>query len=94
MCSLHRFSAKRDANEPEIVRALTDIGLIVRRVSTHGLPDLAVYSPSERLWRLIEVKMPKGDLRPAQADLMAVAPFPVVTSVADALAIFGVVDGR
>lgn len=92
--SLHRFAAKRDENESEIVQALTDIGLIVHRISTRGLPDLAVYSPSERLWRLIEVKMPDGTLRPAQADLMAVAAFPVVTSVAEALAVFGVVDGR
>lgn len=40
--ALHRRAARRDANEPDIVKALRDLGCHVLRMSGPGLPDLAV----------------------------------------------------
>lgn len=79
---------KRDANEAGIVRALRDIGCTVRQISGEGVPDLAVYSRG--VWRLIEVKMPGRPLKPAQQALYVQAPFPIVHTEAEALALFGV----
>lgn len=56
--------AKRDANEAEIVAALNGIGCEVECVSEGGAPDLRV-GFREKIY-LLEVKMPKGRLTPAQ----------------------------
>ena len=91
---------KRDANETAIVRALEGIGVTVRRISAPGLPDLLTHSRG--VWLQIEVKRhpprPRRflsdrhgqSLTPAQSMLYHEAPFPVVTTVAEALALFGV----
>ena len=83
-----RRAAKRDANEAAIVAALERIGCVVRRVNQDGLPDLLVARGG--VWMPIEVKEPKGKLTRAQAHLMRVAPFPVVSSVVDAVKLWGI----
>lgn len=88
--SLHRFAARRDANETGIITALRQIGLIVVPLSGAGCPDLLVYSPQDRRWLPIEVKVAKGKLKPRQEALMASAPYPVVRSITEALNLFGV----
>lgn len=80
---------KRDSNEPEIVRALKQIGVTVHKLSAPGLPDLLTWHPREGV-RLIEVKAPKGTLTEAQIDTFEGMPVCVVRSVADALILFGV----
>ena len=64
--SLLRRNARRDANEPEIVRYLQGAGCIVRRLSDAGIPDLLV------IWRgrvlLVEIKMPRGRYTKAQQE--------------------------
>ena len=40
--SIHRRAAKRDANEPEIINALTQAGATVWQLSGAGIPDLLV----------------------------------------------------
>ena len=61
---LARHAARRDPGEDDIVRALEARGLIVRRLSTKGMPDLLVMVPgnAEREGRvcLVEVKSPPG----------------------------------
>ena len=50
-----RRSAKRDANEPEIIAALRAVGCLVQPLSAPGVPDLLVWSPWYGLM-LLEVK--------------------------------------
>lgn len=59
-----RHAAKRDANEPEIVRALELSGWTVIPVSDTGVMDLLCIRRG--VVRLLEVKGPKGKLTPAQ----------------------------
>lgn len=61
-----RRAAKRDDNEPLIVRAIQSAGWAVFRVSDTGLPDL-LCAKDGRLVPL-EVKAPDGDLTPAQRE--------------------------
>lgn len=66
MTSLRKFNAKRDSNEPAIVRVFQDMGCLVFRLDRPV--DLLVYvfkSLSERVL-LVEVKSPKGQLNPSQ----------------------------
>lgn len=55
-----RIAAKRDANEPEIVDALTRAGAVVYRLSGSGLPDLLVGFRGDTY--LLEVKAARGAL--------------------------------
>lgn len=89
--SLKRWNAKRDANEPAIVDALEMIGVKVYRLSEASLPDLLCYHPRDG-FKLLEVKMPKEHLNFLQETTAKHLPIAVVRSVAEALAIFGVVD--
>lgn len=61
-----RWAAKRDSNEPEIVKALECAGWLVMKVSDKGAPDL-LCAKNGRLV-LVEVKGPKGKLTPAQVE--------------------------
>lgn len=79
---------KRDANEPEIIAALQDIGVTVVQLAGNGVPDLLCHSRG--IWSVMEIKSDKGKLKPAQAALYQQAPFPIVRNVAEALALFGV----
>ena len=58
--TLHRYAKARDANEPEIVKALEAAGAAVVRLepSTAGLPDLLVGYRGRNL--LMECKKPLG----------------------------------
>lgn len=85
-------SRKRDANEAEIVRALEQIGIRCRRLSEKGMPDLLCYSPREGVL-LLEVKSATGKLTAAQVSHRQDGwPVCIVRSVADALALFGIVQ--
>lgn len=55
-----RIAAKRDANEGEIVDALTRAGAVVYRLSGSGLPDLLVGFRGDTY--LLEVKAARGAL--------------------------------
>ena len=82
-------SRKRDALEPHIVDALEQIGVTVFRISGAGCPDLLCHARG--VWLPVEVKSGKaGRLTPAQENARLRAAYPVVRSVADALALFGV----
>lgn len=62
--SVRRRAAKRDANEPAIIKALRAVGATVAQVSEKGFPDLVVgYRGATHL---IEVKMPGKGLTPDQ----------------------------
>lgn len=69
---LARHNAKRDENEPEIRRRFAYHGWHTEQVSGKGMPDLLVwpeFAPGANLGRravLVDVKMPKGKLKPAQ----------------------------
>lgn len=64
-----RWAAKRDANEPEIVAALEMAGWTVIKVSDSGFPDLLC--ARKGVLKLLEVKMPDGELTPAQEKTFA-----------------------
>ncbi len=81
-------SRRRDQNEAAIVAALRAIGVTVLRVSGAGCPALLCFHWREG-WLPLEVKRATGRLTPAQADLRAQAPFCVVRSPGEALALFG-----
>ena len=83
---------KRDHNEEQIVKALRKLGVVVHRLSGPGLPDLLTHYQGK--WSVIEVKKPRGKLTDAQCNTRALAPFPVVESVSQALALFGVRSGE
>lgn len=87
-------SRRRDANERAIVRALRQIGVTIIWLSAPGVPDLLAWTAREG-YRLIEVKRPKGKLTTAQQQTRALGvPFCVVTSVAEALALYGVASAK
>lgn len=62
--SVRRRAAKRDENEPDIIKALRAVGATVWQVSEKGVPDLVVGYRSATY--LIEVKMPGKGLTPEQ----------------------------
>lgn len=65
-----RIAARRDANEKEIIDALEREGCLVHRVNdANGFPDLVVKSPFG--FYALEVKAPKGKLKPSQERFMA-----------------------
>lgn len=64
MTGARRTAAKRDANEPEIIEVLRSAGAQVWQLSEEGIPDLLVTKNGQTI--LMEVKMPKGKLTPAQ----------------------------
>lgn len=72
-----RWAAKRDANEPEIVKALERAGWLVMKVSDKGAPDLLCARKGRLV--LVEVKGPKGKLTPAQVESHARLSFAGVT---------------
>lgn len=90
--SLHRRNPRRDANEAQIVKALEQIGVRVRRMSAPGFADLVCFHPREGV-RLLEVKAPKGKLTPAQIEHRQDGwPVCIVRNEAEALALFGIVQ--
>lgn len=49
-------SVRRDANEPDIVKALRAAGCLVEGLSGSGVPDLLVWTPFQNRIVLLEVK--------------------------------------
>lgn len=84
--SLNRYAKRRDPNEPEIVRALRDIGATVKRLDDI---DLLVG------WRgrnfLLEVKDLRGALKPSQEEMVRTwrGQYEIVRSVDEALRAIG-----
>jgi hypothetical protein len=64
--SLHRYDAKRDANEPEIVKAFQSKGISVYRLD-RPLDLLLGYNKKNYL---VEVKMPKKGLNKKQVEFV------------------------
>ena len=64
-----RHAAKRDANEPEIIRALELAGWTVIPISDTGVMDLLCIKRG--IIKLLEVKSEKGKLTPAQEKTFA-----------------------
>lgn len=62
--SLHRYNAKRDANELEIVNFFKKYGFTVERLSSKNVPDLLLGKRGKNY--LVEVKVPTEDLNPGQ----------------------------
>lgn len=85
--------ARRDDNEPEIIKALEAAGAYVVQVSATGLPDLCVGYGGRWFW--MEVKAPKAKLRESQKPFFKSAQelglnASVVRSGAEAVAVLGV----
>ena len=64
-----RYAAKRDANEPRLVRVARMLGATVWHLSDKGIPDLLVGYCGRNI--LVEVKSPGGKLTDAQSDKFA-----------------------
>ena len=62
--SVRRRAARRDQNEPGIIKALRAVGATVVQVSEKGFPDLVV--GYRGVTHLLEVKMPGKGLTPDQ----------------------------
>jgi hypothetical protein len=79
-------AAKKDLNQAAIVQALRAIGCEVLICNLEGWPDLLCHKAG--VWLPVEVKRPRGKLTALQGQLRRRAWFPVVSSVAEALALF------
>lgn len=64
--SVHRYAAKRDENEPDIIKALRAHGCVVWQLSGKGIPDLLVLHKGKK-W-LADVKMPGKPTTTPQED--------------------------
>ena len=84
-----RRAARRDDIEAEIVGALRRVGISVFRVSALGLPDLLTFS-TKRGWLPIEVKARGETLTAAQREVWNLTRFPIVSSIEDALKLWGI----
>jgi len=65
--SIHRYAAKRDANEPAIIDMLRAHGCVVWQLSGKGITDLLVMRKGKK-W-LADVKMPGKPTTEAQEEL-------------------------
>ncbi len=82
----NRPDARRDANEPEIVKELESHGYVTHRIGNPG--DLLIWNHETRHWVCLEVKMPEGRLTPKQRDYRRDNPdidIPIVETPAEAL---------
>jgi hypothetical protein len=61
-----RPDARRDANEPEIVKHLQANGYLVERIGNPG--DLLVWNHHSRHWICLEVKVAGGRFTPKQTE--------------------------
>lgn len=89
--AIYRAAARKDANQPEIVRGLRAIGASVHPISGKDIPDLLVGWKGKTF--LLEVKGPKGKLKPGQFLFHTTwpgGPCEVVRSVDEALAVLGI----
>ena len=81
-----RRAAKIDGNQDQLVDAYRDLGCTVTSLAGvgRGVPDLLVSCRGHLA--LVEVKQPKGKLRPLQEAFRASWPVRVVRSVEDVIA--------
>lgn len=103
--ALHRRAAKRDANEPDVVKAFTKAKCRVWKLSGRGVPDLLALqrwtaSPAQLaflerfgLFMAAEVKNPDGLNRATESQVAqerdGVAPWPVLRGPEEARALVG-----
>lgn len=82
-----RRAARLDANHGEIKRAFERMGCDVIDLSKVGgsVPDLLVRARAIDKWILVEVKTPKGRIKPGQKEFAERWPVTVVRSVEDAI---------
>ena len=82
-----RRHGRVDTNHPEVVKAARKLGFLVLSLAPlgYGCPDLLLYQPRTRRLLLVEVKTPKGRIKPLQADFAALWPVAVVRSIDDLL---------
>lgn len=78
---------RRDSNEAGIVNALRKLGVVVKRISAEGIPDLLCFHPYTGLF-LLEVKTGKGKLTAAQKQTEGEMPFRVARSEEEAINAF------
>ncbi len=79
--SVHRWNARRDANEPEIRKALTKIGAKYLKLNAF---DLLVLYQGQLF--MLEVKIPRGEVQPSQQELLDDGwPLKLVSNVAETL---------
>lgn len=82
---------RRDALEPAVVRAWAAIGIQSWAISSPGFADRICYDAQRRIWLPVEIKSgAAGTVTPAQQRARQAAPYPIVRSVAEGLALFGV----
>lgn len=62
--TLHRYAAKKDSNQGELVAAFRALGCSVQVISGEAVPDLLVGVGGRNY--LVEVKTETGKLRPKQ----------------------------
>ncbi len=80
---------KRDANEKAIRAAWLQCGIQSWPINVKGFADVITFSP-QRGWLPVEIKSATGVLTPAQQVTAGSVPIPVVRTVAEGLALFGV----
>lgn len=84
--SLARYANRRDANEPEIVRALRDINASIKR-----LDDIDLLVGWQGRNFLLEIKTLNGALKPSQEEMARTwrGQYEIVRSVEEALRAIG-----
>ncbi|MCG8434423.1 MAG: hypothetical protein MJA83_10365 [Gammaproteobacteria bacterium] len=83
-----RHAKRRDANEPDVIKALERVGAKVKRLHEF---DLLVYFRGQV--HMLEVKTEKGVLKDSQRDMMQEGwPLKIVRSEKQALAAIGAQD--
>lgn len=89
---LGQYANTRDANEPDIIKALEGIGASVEQISMKGVPDLLVGYRAANY--LLEVKGEKGKLTDDQATFFGTwrGQRTIVRNVDEALQAIGVVS--
>ena len=85
--SLLRWNAKRDASEPDIVRALEQVGALVYRMDVPA--DLLVWFKYR--WHVLEVKARRRNDQPKQDEFRRLTCTPVVATANDALLAVGAI---
>lgn len=78
---------RSDANHAEIVQALRQRGWLVESINRiGGFIDCVAFHPGRQVVRLVEIKTPKGRLKPSQQKLIDAGwPIAVLRSIEDAM---------
>lgn len=96
-----RATPRRDENEGPVIEALEAAGCVVKKMGSKGMPDLVILVPARgrkpAFLAMVEVKGPKGKLRPEQARFFELVrgkdvPIYVVRTPSEALKVIGLDD--